>query len=129
MPTTPLYATILALLFVALSVRTINLRRRYRIVIGDGGNALLQRAMRVNANFAEYVPLTLLLIHFVELHDGPRLHVHALGITLVCGRLLHAWGVSQVKENLRYRVAGMMLTFSVMLMACMLILVYQVMGY
>lgn len=125
MPVTPLYAALLGLMFVALSVRTIRLRRRFRVAIGDGKNALLQRAMRVNANFSEYVPLTLLLVWFVELHDGPRLHVHALGIALLCGRLLHAWGVSHEKENLRYRTAGMMLTFSVMIMSCALILLYQ----
>lgn len=125
MPVTPLYAALLGLMFVALSVRTIRLRRRYRVAIGDGRNTLLQRAMRVNANFAEYVPLTLLLIWFVELHDGPRLHVHALGIALLCGRVLHAWGVSQEKENFRYRTAGMMLTFSVLITSSLLILLYQ----
>lgn len=125
MPVTPLYAALLGLMFIGLSLRTIRLRRRYRIAIGDGRNALLQRAMRVTANFTEYVPLTLLLIYFVELHDGPRLHVHALGITLCFGRLLHAWGVSQARENLRYRTAGIMLTFSVMLIASALILIYQ----
>ncbi|MGE0558365.1 MAG: MAPEG family protein [Burkholderiales bacterium] len=125
MPVTPLYAAVLGLMFVALSVRTISLRRRYRVAIGDGRNTLLQRAMRVNSNFAEYVPLTLLLIWFVELHDGPRLHVHALGISLLCGRVQHAWGVSQEKENLRYRTVGMMLTFSVLITASLLILLYQ----
>ncbi len=125
MPITPLYAAILGLIFVALSLRTIRLRRRYRVAIGDGRNALLQRAMRVNANFAEYVPLALLLIYFVELHDGPRLHIHLLGIALACGRLLHAWGVSQAQENFRYRTAGMALTFMVMLIASVLILLYQ----
>ncbi len=81
--------------------------------------------MRVNANFAEYVPLSLMLIYFVELHDGPRLHVHLLGTALVCGRLLHAWGVSQPKENFRYRTAGIALTFGVMLISCALVLLYQ----
>lgn len=125
MPITPLYAAILGLLFIALSLRTIRLRRRYRVAIGDGRKELLQRAMRVNANFAEYVPLSLLLIYFVELHDGPRLHVNALGIALICGRLLHAWGVSRIPENFRYRTVGMALTFSVMLIASTLILLYQ----
>ncbi|MBX9903374.1 MAG: MAPEG family protein [Burkholderiales bacterium] len=125
MPITPLYAAILGLLFIALSLRTIRLRRRYRVAIGDGRKELLQRAMRVNANFAEYVPLSLLLIYFVELHDGPRLHVNALGIALICGRLLHAWGVSRIPENFRYRTVGMALTFGVMLIASTLILLYQ----
>ncbi len=53
MPVTPLYAALLALFFVALSIRTIRLRRRYRVAIGDGRNTLLQRAMRVNANFSD----------------------------------------------------------------------------
>lgn len=126
MPVTPLYAALLGLMFIALSLHTIRLRRRYRVALGDGNNSLLQRAMRVNANFAEYVPLALLLIYFVELHDGPRLHVHLLGIALVCGRLLHAWGVSQAQENLRYRTAGIMLTFGVLITTCLLILIYQV---
>jgi uncharacterized protein len=125
MPITPLYAAILGLVFIALSLRTIRLRRRYRVAIGDGRKELLQRAMRVNANFAEYVPLSLMLVYFVELHDGPRLHVNALGIALICGRLLHAWGVSRIPENFRYRTAGMALTFGVMLISSILILLYQ----
>jgi uncharacterized protein len=125
MPITPLYAAILGLLFIVLSLRTIRLRRRYRVAIGDGRKELLQRAMRVNANFAEYVPLSLLLIYFVELHDGPRLHVNALGIALIGGRLLHAWGISRMPENFRYRTAGMALTFGVMLISSILILIYQ----
>lgn len=125
MPITPLYAALLGLIFIVLSLRTIRLRRHFRVAIGDGRKQLLQRAMRVNANFAEYIPLTLLLIYFVELHDGPRLHIHLLGIALVCGRLFHAWGVSQEQEKFRYRTAGMALTFGVMLIASMLILLYQ----
>jgi len=58
----PLYAALLALIFVALSVRTLRMRRRLRIAVGDGGDTALLRAMRVHANFAEYVPLSLLLI-------------------------------------------------------------------
>lgn len=69
---TPLYAALLGLLFIALSIRTIRQRRRFRIASGSGRKTLLQRAMRVNANFAEYVPLALLLIYFVELHAGPQ---------------------------------------------------------
>jgi uncharacterized membrane protein YecN with MAPEG domain len=36
------------------------------IAIGDAGNPEMLRAMRVHSNFAEYVPLSLLLIYFVE---------------------------------------------------------------
>lgn len=122
MTVTPVYATLLGLLFIALSLRTIRLRRRHQIAVGDGNNSELRRAMRVHANFAEYVPLALLLVYFVE-HDGATmLLVHALGCALLAGRLLHAWGVSQPRENFRYRVTGMVLTFGVILVAGLTIL-------
>ncbi len=69
---TPIYAAVLALVFVGLSVRTIRLRRRARIAVGDGGDPRLARAMRVHTNFAEYVPLALLLIYFAESAGAPR---------------------------------------------------------
>jgi uncharacterized protein len=37
--------------------------------------------------------------------------VHFAGGALLVGRILHAYGVSQVKEKLKFRVAGMILTF------------------
>ena len=113
MNVTPIYATLLGLLFIALSVRTLRLRRRHRVAVGDGDNAELRRAMRVHANFAEYIPLALLLVFFVEMDSAPAVWVHALCLALLCGRLLHAWGVSQTRENFRYCVTGMALTFGV----------------
>lgn len=121
MTTTPAYAALLAVLFVALSVRTVRLRRRLGIAIGDAGQPRLLRAMRVHANFAEYVPFALLLVAFVELQAAPSWLVHALGATLLGGRLLHAFGVSREPERFGYRVAGMALTFSVMLTAAALL--------
>lgn len=111
MPVTPAYAAVLALVFVGLSLRTIGLRRRARVAIGDGGDRALARAARVHANFAEYVPLALLLIYLFESAGAPAPIVHLLCAALLGGRLLHAWGVSQVHEDLRLRVAGMALTF------------------
>jgi len=49
-----IYAALLALFYVALSVRTLSMRRQLKIGIGDGGNNTMTRAMRVHANFAEY---------------------------------------------------------------------------
>jgi hypothetical protein len=113
----PLYAALLTLLFVAISIRTLRLRRRLKIGIGDGGNQQMLRAMRVNSNFSEYVPLSLIVLYLVEAQHASGLFVHALGLALLVGRLLHAYGVSQVKENYRFRVAGMVMTFTVLLNA------------
>ncbi len=110
--TTPLYAALLALFYIFLSVRTLRLRHKTGISIGDGGSELMLRAMRVHANFAEYVPIALLLIFFVEATGGGKVLVHFLAGLLVLGRSLHAFGVSRSQENFRFRVSGMALTFA-----------------
>ena len=78
-----LYAGLLALLFVASSFRTLRLRRRLRIAIGDAGNQAMLRAMRVHADFAEYVPFSLLLIYLVESTGAGAWFVHGLGMCLL----------------------------------------------
>lgn len=107
---TSLYAGILALFFVGLSVRTLRLRRRLRIPIGDAGNGQMLRAIRVHSNFAEYVPLSLLLLYLMEVQAASSLMLHGLGTCLAAGRVLHAFGVSKNNEDYRFRVGGMALT-------------------
>lgn len=111
MPITAVYASLLALLFVALCARVIKLRRRFQVALGDGGEPELLRAIRAQGNFAEYVPLALLLIALAESAGAAGLWVHLLGLLLLLGRGLHAWGVSAVREDLRLRIVGMLATF------------------
>lgn len=112
---TPIYAALLGLILVILSVQTIRLRRRFHVAVGAGGEPLLERAMRVHANFCEYVPIAVLLLFFFERLIGAGWWVHVLGVLLVVGRILHAYGVRRVDEDLRLRVTGMSLTFLVLL--------------
>lgn len=117
MSVTPLYAPLFVFLFLVLSFRTLLLRRRLGIPVGHGDNPRVHRAMRAHANFAEYVPLALLLIVFMESRTGADFWVHAACIALVVGRILHAYGVSQVEEDMRLRVSGMALTFTAIMIA------------
>jgi uncharacterized membrane protein YecN with MAPEG domain len=126
MNTLPLYAALLALIFVFLSVRTLRLRHTLKIGIGDGGNTDMLRAMRVHSNFSEYVPLSLILIFLVEAQGSQTWLVHALGLCLLVGRLSHAFGVSQTRENFTFRVAGMALTFTVLMTSAVYLLVRYV---
>jgi uncharacterized membrane protein YecN with MAPEG domain len=113
MPITALYAGLLAPLFMFLAVRVIGLRRGAKVAVGDGGDKALLRRMRVHANFAEYVPLALLLMALAEsLNTWPWV-LHLTGLVLLGGRLLHAYGMSQPQETFAFRVLGMTLTFSV----------------
>jgi uncharacterized membrane protein YecN with MAPEG domain len=124
----PLYAAFLALLYIYLSVRTIGLRRKLQVALGPGDNPEMLRAMRVHANFAEYVPLALILIYLVEAQGPAVWLVHALGAALLLGRCLHAYGVSQVQETFACRVSGMVLTFTVLGVSAGLILTRTLLG-
>ncbi len=122
---TGIYAALLGLLFVILSIRTIKSRRRNNIALGYGDAPDLVRTARVHANFAEYVPLALLLLYFLELSPAPGGLMHGLGIVLLISRIVHAYGVSQIDEDYRFRVAGMSGTFAVIVVASLGILVYR----
>jgi uncharacterized protein len=112
---TGLYAALLGVLFVLLSLRTVRLRRKLRIGLGDAGHPAMLRAVRVHANFSEYVPLSLMLLCLAEVQAAPVWLLHTLGIALLLARLIHAYGVSQVHEKIKFRVAGVSLTLSILL--------------
>ncbi|SHL39434.1 MAPEG family protein [Roseibium suaedae] len=121
---TPLYAGILALIYVYLAGRVIALRRKFWISIGDKGNEQLLRQQRVHGNFAEYVPLALFLMLCTELQIVPVWATHGLGIALVTGRVLHALGVGRDPESLTMRTYGMILTFAVLVIGGLLNISY-----
>jgi hypothetical protein len=112
MPVTALYAASLAVVLIVLSFRVIGERRGKRVEIGDGADRELLRRMRVHANFIEYTPYCLILLALAESLKAPALALHAIGLTLVVGRILHAYGLSQTPHILRARVAGMILTIT-----------------
>lgn len=120
MPVTALYAALLTPVLLWLSVRTIRLRQRHQIGIGDGGNDALRRAMRAHANFAEYVPFALLLIALAESQGIGPLVIHALGLALLAGRISHAHGISREPETIAHRRNGMIATFAVIAIAALI---------
>ena len=113
MPITIFYASFLALFYIYLSLRIIGIRKEVRASIGDGGSNKLNRSIRVHANFSEYVPLTLLLLYFLESHGANAIVVHLLAALLLISRVVHAYGVSQTNENLNFRIFGMFSTVCV----------------
>lgn len=119
----PIYAAMLAVMFVALSIRVIALRRASKLPLGFQGAVALERRVRAQGNFAEYVPLALLLLAFVEMRGAPAWLVHAMALVLIAGRLSHAYGVSQLRESFAFRVSGMAMTFTVILSAALAILI------
>lgn len=103
-----IYAGILALIIVWLSLKVIKLRRANKVKLGDGGVPELQNAIRAQGNAAEYIPISLILLVLLELSGVNLWLVHLAGVTLIIGRIIHAKGL--LSENLRYRVLGMQFT-------------------
>lgn len=113
LPVTGLYAGVLALLFLWLATRAIKARRVHRVALGTP-HRLVERAVRAHGNFAEYVPFALLLLALCEINRLPDWALHALGVVLLTGRVLHARGIAREPENFRWRVLGVSLTFTMM---------------
>lgn len=124
MVVTPLYAALLTLWFLVLTWRVVQFRRSGRVSVGDGGNPLMQRAIRAHANFAEYVPLALVLLLVIELSRFSIYVVHALGAALLSGRLLHGYAMAFRAEFRFGRFWGAVVTFIVLAIEALMCL-YQ----
>ncbi len=118
MTVTLFYAGALALWFFVLSLR-VSLARvgPGKPSLGDGGDVKLQRKIRGQANFAEYVPIILVLMALLELHGLAKWVVHGLGATLLLGRLLHGYAFSFTPNSVFGRSAGIALTFLALLVS------------
>jgi uncharacterized membrane protein YecN with MAPEG domain len=104
------YAGLLALWFLALSARVVQ-RRGHGVSLGDGGDTELLRRIRGHGNFAEYVPLILLMMAAQEAQGQSHALLHGLGATLVVARLLHGYALS-FSESFKFgRFWGTLLTF------------------
>ena len=122
------YAALLSLLFIFLTYRIISFRRGNKVSLGvvkagdAKGSENLERRVRSHANFAEYVPLSLLLIAFIEFNNGNTLIVHSLGAALLIGRSMHAHGLTNAVFFTR--VFGTVLQISVLLLSAVYILLW-----
>ena len=106
--TSVIYASLCAFTIVWLSLQVIKIRHREKVSIGDGNRAPLTIAMAAQSNAVEYIPITLLLLFALEFNAAPIAIVHAFGIALVLGRIVHARAM--LTENLANRVRGMQIT-------------------
>ena len=122
---TAAYVAVLALLYAALGLQVVRLRRRNRVSFGDGGSGDLRSAIRAHAHFAEYVPIIALMIAMLEMSGLAATKVHGLMAALLVARLLHPIGMYVKPQTLQFficRVGGMALTTLVMIVCAMLTL-------
>ena len=117
---TPIYASLLALMLIGLSITVIKGRRKYGASLGDAGNIELNRRIRAQANLAEYAPIFIILLGYSEYQGLPHWGINLLGIIFVTGRILHSYSLlkaeqyknHKLQQNPIWRITGMLCTFS-----------------
>lgn len=119
MSITPLYAGLLAIWFLALSVRVVQ-QRGHGVSLGHGDDAVLLRRIRGHGNFAEYVPLILLMMALLEYGGMRGWILHGLGATLLLARVLHGVALSYTQKWKFGRFYGTLLTFILLLVVGLL---------
>lgn len=90
---TAIYAAILALIILALGINVTMHRVKLKVSLGDGGNPVMLRMMRLHANAIEYIPIALVLMAIYEINGGWHWALHVIGIALVAGRLIQTAGM------------------------------------
>ena len=122
MPITMLYAGALSLVLLVLAVRVIQARGATKVFMGDGGNDLMIRRMRGQANFIEYVPMILILMGLLERDGVAPWVLHALGGALLAGRLAHAYAFGFAQNSPPARFLGAVLSTATLGVAALLAL-------
>ena len=107
-----LYAGVNILILLVLAVLVVMGRRRHKISLGDAGNEEFSRAVRAHGNAAEYIPAGIVGILILALMEpaAPLWLVHASGLSLTAGRILHGFGLHTGVLNAG-RMFGMVLTW------------------
>ena len=119
---TAIFTAIFGLFAAALTLNVIVNRVRLKVESGDGGQPAMAQAIRAHANFAEHVPLALLLIAGVEMMGRARWLVILLGAGLLLARLFSALGLGRSLAGTPPRQAGAALTLIVTIAASVMIL-------
>jgi uncharacterized membrane protein YecN with MAPEG domain len=122
MEVTIFFTAFLGFWYVALSVRTIVGRGKYKVSLGSGESDDMLRRVRTHANFAEYIPLLLIVMGLLEFKDVSQIFLVLFGLSLVVGRGLHFYGLYSARTPLWPRVLGMHLTLWPLIIGCFYLL-------
>ena len=114
---TAIYAAALAVMIIVLRTQVSIMRGKTGISIMHGDNMALAESMRRHGNFVENVPMALILMACAESLAAPAALLHAMGLVLIAGRLVHVMGIDHTRPAAPARIAGGILTTLPMLAA------------
>ncbi|MFK5977598.1 MAG: MAPEG family protein [Rhizobiaceae bacterium] len=103
---TGVYASLLAIIGIYLSIMVSVMRGNKSISILHGDNMALAERMRRHGNFVESVPLVLILLGAVELGGASPNWLHAIGGILLVSRIIHPFGIDHQKPDAPARIIG-----------------------
>lgn len=109
---TLLYAGIMGLFYLAISLYVVRQRTQKKIGLGHDNDpsSPLFRAVRIHANFSEFVPFILFLFLLDEMTGRNPLVLHALGFSLLIARCAHYAGIKKTDRSSPERLIGMAVT-------------------
>lgn len=121
MAVTPLYVAFFAVLLVALQWRLVSLRDKYSSArMQDDGHSEMAAVTRAVAHMVEYTPIALLLLLIAETQGTSPFVIHALGLTLIAGRLTHLKGLRDPSGKSPLRRLGTRMIWGQIIIASLL---------
>lgn len=120
LPITLAFTSINTLIFLVLSALVVRGRVQEEVSVGSGGKPALELKIRVHGNFAEYVPLALLLLALLEAAGKSDALLCTLGTVLTLARLSHAIGLSRGQKPNAFRFLGTLGTWVMLAVSAVL---------
>lgn len=121
---TIMLSSLLAIWFYILNMRIIRHRKSEKISLGDGDNQNLAHKVRAQANFAEHVPLLLILMALAEMQGVTVFLLAPIAMAILFGRLAHGYAFSYVMTFTPLRVYGMIATLFPLLALAAINIIY-----
>jgi uncharacterized protein len=103
---TSLYASVLGLMMIGLSLAVSIKRGKTGIAILHGDNMDLAITIRRFGNFIEVVPFGLLLLGLMEAAGASSILVHLSGALLLVSRIVHPFGLTLANPKHPLRIVG-----------------------
>ncbi|WP_170452012.1 MAPEG family protein [Ruegeria arenilitoris] len=118
--TTPIYALLVAMIWLVLWFRVSGMRSATGQSIGDGGDMALMLRVRQHGNCQDWATFILILMMLGEGVGTSALFLNAAGILLVIGRAAHPFGlkIDNAGHPLRYVGNGTNILAALIMMIC-----------
>ena len=115
LPITLAIAAALTILNVGLAFHVVRRRFAGRVMMGTGGDPLMESRTRAQANLVEYAPFFLILLALLELAGAAPFWLWVAGVAFTLARLAHAFGMARPAPN-PFRAGGAMATWVLLLL-------------